>query len=285
MKKECAHTRKALAKYLQGHLFKLEQMRIERHLRSCVVCYSQYQTLKRADETRKYLKDITPPEGVVQIMKESISGLGKLKKVLYRPLWIVVAVLVVASVIYFLNKPRQIDIEIDNIIKTAPSRTVHSGYDTPRVPSHASTATSQGGARSLVTERTPESSAEPILITLTTDDDRMAMRRINEVMRSHGQLRKYKFTDTVREISDSLTSKELFTFFSRIESVVKISYNRKKLESLPSAQPIPFVMRLVYTPRAHEEQAGSSQTKKKAEIQEGISSLPPATVSTGTVAQ
>jgi predicted anti-sigma-YlaC factor YlaD len=40
MKKDCAYTRKSLRKYLHGHLFKPEQIRVERHLRSCVMCYT-----------------------------------------------------------------------------------------------------------------------------------------------------------------------------------------------------------------------------------------------------
>ena len=88
MKKDCAYTRKSLRKYLHGHLFKPEQIRVERHLRSCVMCYTEYQALKQAAETKQYLKDITPPEGIVQRVQAGVSGLAKLKKILYRPLWL-----------------------------------------------------------------------------------------------------------------------------------------------------------------------------------------------------
>ena len=282
MKKECTHTRKVLPKYLHGHLFKLEQIRIERHLRSCVVCYSQYETLKRADETRKFLKDITPPEGVVQIVKEGVFGLRRLKKILYRPLWIVGILLIILGAIYYLNKPRQIDIEIDNIIKTAPSHTDHVTYAPPMPAVRPATVAQQGVTRTAASEHSIEPLSDSLQVTITTDNDKVAIRRINEVMRGHGQLRKYKFTDTVREISGSLTPKELLTFFNRIESVGKISYNRKKFESFPNTQPISFIIRLVFIPRVQKEPEASAEPLKKPEIADAPST-PHTTEPTGTV--
>ena len=44
-KKECERTRKSLPKYLQGHLFKLQERRVERHLKACAVCTSELQSL------------------------------------------------------------------------------------------------------------------------------------------------------------------------------------------------------------------------------------------------
>jgi hypothetical protein len=72
-------------------------------------------------------------------------------------------------------------------------------------------------------------------------------------MRGYGELRNMRFSDTVREISGSLTSKELLTFFSLIESEGKISYRRKRLAKFPSAQPVPFVMNLKVAPQAAEK--------------------------------
>jgi hypothetical protein len=275
MKKECSHTRKALPKYLRGHLFKLEQIRIERHLRSCVVCYSQYETLKRADETRKFLKDITPPEGVVQIVKEGVSGLGMLKKILYRPLWILSIVIVVAVLYYVLSKPRQLDMEIDKIVKTAPSRTAQSAPAPPPPITRPATV-----APPLVQPAEPVT--DPLLVVITADNEKAAIRRINAIMGGHGQLRKYKFTDMVREISGSLTSKELLTFFNRIDSVGKVSYSRKRLEAFPSAQPIPFVMRLTVVQKAPEEQTPPAQPLKEPVEEKG--SAPTVTAPTSTAA-
>ena len=254
MKKECAHTRKMLPNYLRGHLFKLEQVRIERHLKSCVVCYSQYQSLKRADETRKYLKDITPPEGMVQIVREGVTGLGSLKKVLYRPLWILGIVAILAISIYFLNKPRQLDVEIDRIVKTAPSTSAQQ-VGAPVTPAARPIAPKpQAVAQPAAPVSVPVAAPalEPLAISITIDDDKASLRRINGIMAGHGQLRKYKFTATVREISGSLTTKELRTFFNRIESFGKVSYSQKRFGAFPSAREIPFVIKLTLVPKAPE---------------------------------
>jgi hypothetical protein len=275
MKKECAHTRKALPKYLRGHLFKLEQVRIERHLRSCVVCYSQYEALKRADETRKFLKDITPPEGVVQIVKEGVSGLAKLKKILYRPLWLLSIIVVVAVLYYFLSKPRQLDMDIDNILKTTPSRTTQTASAPPPV-------TRPVPVMPLVVQPAVPV-ADPLLVVITTDNDKAAIRRINDIMRGHGQLRKYKFTDMVREISGSLTAKELLTFFNRIDtSVGKVSYSRKRLEAFPSAQPIPFILKLTVVQKAPEAETPPEQPLKEPIEEKGPA--PSVTAPTSTAA-
>ena len=258
MKKECAHTRKSLPKYLHGHLFKLEQVRIERHLKSCVVCYSEYQALKRADETRKYLKDITPPEGVVQRMKEGVTGLAKLKKLLYRPLWVAGIVIVAAIVYYYVSRPRQLDVELESIAKTAPSSTA------PTTHTPAASAVPPVVVQPSAPVHVTAHELEPLAVSITTENDKTAIRRINAVMAGHGQLRKYKFTDKVREISGSLTTKELRIFFNQIESVGKVTYNRKRFESFPSAQPIPFVVKLTIVTRAPEEKEPPVQPVKKA---------------------
>jgi hypothetical protein len=257
MKKECAYTRKALPNYLRGHLFKLEQLRVERHLRSCVVCYSQYESLKHADETRKFLKDITPPEGVVQIVKDGVSGLGKLKTILYRPLWILGILVVLGAVYYFVTKPRQLDLEIDRIVQTAPSHTVQPSPVVSPQPAARPAAPVPAITESVAPV------IEPLIVTITTSDDKTTIRRINEIMRGHGQLRKFKLTDTVREISGNLTVKELRTFFNRIESTGKVSYNRKRFEALPNVQPIPFVMKLIVVPRPPEEKTTQEQGLRK----------------------
>lgn len=253
-----------LSRYLHGHLFKLEHVRIERHLRTCVVCYSQYQALKRAHETQRLLKDITPPEGMVQIMKERVSGIGKLKKLLYRPLWIVGILVVVSLVVYYIQKPRQLDVELDSIAKSAPEKNVQPA---PVQPTPVAAPKTPETARP-EPARASDSNIEPLVVTITSDNDKAAIRRINEVMRGHEQLRKFKLTDTVREISGSLTTKELLTFLNRIESVGKITYNRKQFDSFPAARPIPFAMKVVALPRVEKpvahEQAPAKTTKNDA---------------------
>jgi hypothetical protein len=100
---------------------------------------------------------------------------------------------------------------------------------------------------------------KPLPVTITVDNEKTAIRRINEVMRGHGELRKLRFSDTVREISGSLTSKELLTFFSQIESEGKISYSRKRLVAFPSTQLVPFVMNLKVAPLAAEKPSSTEQ--------------------------
>ena len=250
MKKECAATRKSLRKYLHGHLFKLEKIRIERHLKTCVVCASEYQALKQASETRRLLKDITPPEGLVQHLKEGASTLAKLKKLLYRPLWLAAIVGVIVLVSINLASRRR-DLEIENLEKSLPPPAALMGAVTstptvthaavPAQPVPVLPATAPPSAHRPVSEAP---SGEPLVITVTPENEQAAMQRINEVMRGHGSLWKLQFSDTVREISGSLTGKELLTFFNRIESTGKVTYSRKKSEFIQSVHPIPFIVKL-----------------------------------------
>ncbi len=74
-------------------------------------------------------------------------------------------------------------------------------------------------------------------------------------MRGHGQLRKMSFSQSVRQISGDLTPAELLVFFNRIEKAGKVSYSRKRFQSFPAAQPIPFVMKIKRTPMIAEQQS------------------------------
>jgi len=247
MKKECTYTRKSLQKYLHGHLFMPEQIRIERHLRSCVMCYTEYQALKQAAETKQYLKDITPPEGMVQRVKAGVSGLSRLKKILYRPLWMTGIIAVIILVYIYVVTPPRRDLEIENLQKPESAESAPSSTVPAAAPAQAAIPTP------VTTERTikpPSSSpdqvghhpSEPLLVTMTVKNEEAAIEKINEVMSGHGELREKRFSSTVHEISGSLTSGEMLIFFSRIESEGKISYSRKRLNAFPSAQPVPFIM-------------------------------------------
>jgi hypothetical protein len=93
-----------------------------------------------------------------------------------------------------------------------------------------------------------------------------------------------KFSDTAREISGSLTAKELLTFFNRIEPAGKISYSRKRFESFPSAQTIPFVMKLIVAPAAPEQNTPSEKpAPKPAEASAPAPPAPPLSAPTPTV--
>ncbi len=121
MKKECEETRKALPKYLHGHVFRAERGRIERHLGQCVICRSEFEALRRTEETLQILRDINASGGVVGRVKDGVSALGKIKKLFYHPFWIAGIALVAAAAIYYLMTPRQLALEIDSIVKTEPT--------------------------------------------------------------------------------------------------------------------------------------------------------------------
>ncbi len=268
MKKICAQTRQALPNYLRGHLFKISKVRIERHLAQCVVCRSEFEALRRTEETRQILKDIDAPEGVVGRVREGVSSIRNVRKILYRPLWMLGIVLAAAAVYYYVVTPRQLDVEIERIIKTEPSASVPlvSG---PAATTHPQlTASSSGQPLPLRPAASP--ARERLVITITADDDKEAIRRINDILREHGQLQKLKFSDSDREIGGSLIAKELVTFFGRISSVAKVSYSRKRLESFPVAEPVPFVMKLVIG-RHREEPGSPAQTRPTAETPAGQS--------------
>lgn len=257
MKKECQRTRQALPKYLHGHLFKTSQVRIGRHLQQCVICRSEFEALRRTEETRQILKDIDAPEGVVDRMRERVASLGKLKKLLYRPLWIMGLVLVAAAVYYYVVTPRQLDLEIEKIVKTAPSGTAVTSAASGTTPS---TSLAQPASRHAAASAP---AMEPLVVTITPENDDAAIQRINEIMRGHGQMRKLTFSDAVKEIEGSLTSKELLTFFSRIDPVAKVNYSRKRFKSFKTAEPIPFVLKLKAAPMPLDKSLSPAQPAQK----------------------
>jgi hypothetical protein len=247
MKTECEQTRKSFRKYLQGHLFKPEQLKIDRHLRKCAHCSSELQTLKRVAETRKYIKDITPPEGMVQKVKAGVSGLSRLRKLVYRPLWIL-AMAAAGTAVYLYALPSLLhDRDFDSIEAPVPPAVVQPASTPPAAPQAAAQAARPEPSKPRQSPP-PSPAVNPLTVTITAENERAAMNRINSVMQGHALLRTMQFSDTVKEISGSLTAKELLTFFNRIESVGKVSYSSSRLESFPTAQPVPFVIRLKAAP-------------------------------------
>lgn len=143
MKKECEETRKALPKYLKGLVFRSERGRIERHLSQCVICRSEFDALRRSEETLQILKDINVSGGVVGRVKDGVSALGKIKKLFYRPLWVAGIALAVAAVVYYLVTPRQLEIEIDRIVQSAPAVSAPAALSAPASASTPSAAAGQ----------------------------------------------------------------------------------------------------------------------------------------------
>jgi len=250
MKKDCERARSAFPRYLRGHVFWIERIRIERHLAGCVICRSEFEGLRRADETRRILKDVHLSEGLVQRAKDVVVALSRLKKVFYRPLWLAAIALAAAGVYHYIVTPRQLDLEIDKIVKSAPATTAAIS------PAEVETATSMATAtvvNAKVAEATSAPVAAPLIVNIIPDNENEAVRQINEVLKGHGQLREKKFSETVRVVSGSLTAGELEIFFDRIEPFARVNVNRKRLESMPSTQPIPFTLKLLAAPKKFEK--------------------------------
>ncbi len=259
MKKECQRTRQALPNYLRGHLYLMSKSRIDRHLQQCVVCRSEFEALKHTEETRQILNAINAPEGVVGRVRDVVLTLRKLKKIVYRPLWMAGLVLIAAGIYYYAATPKQLDIEIERIVKTSSSQTVSPATSSVQPLTRSGTASKQTAnipkRPESVAAAAPAPVIEPLIVTITLDNNTSSVRHINEVMQAHSQLRGMMFTDTVKEISGRLTSKELLTLFSRIKTQAKISYSRKRFNAFPAAQPIPFVLQLRAAPKPAEKPA------------------------------
>jgi len=252
MKKECERTRAVLPDYLRGHVFWTTRNRIERHLEHCVVCKSEFDALSRMEETRQLLKYIDSPEGVAHRVKEGISTLTKLKKILYRPLWLAGIALAVAGAYYYATLPRQLDIEIENIVKTAPVNTSSMSSAAPQSTAPVVTMP-VGSVLTPVTKPVPAPSVAPLSVSITPVNETSAIRHINEIMQGHEQLRTLKFSETRRELSGKLIEHELLTFFDRIKDMAKVRYDRRRLKSFPASQQVPFVLTLKAAPKTVEK--------------------------------
>jgi hypothetical protein len=264
MKKECERTRTVLPDYLRGHVFWTTRNRIERHLEHCVVCKSEFDALRRMEETRQLLKYVDSPGGVAHRVREGISTLTKLKKILYRPLWLAGIALIVAGVYYYAMLPRQLDIEIENIVKTAPVTTSppSSAALQPKAPVLPMPA---AGVPRPAPQPVPTPAVAPLAVSITPVNETTAIQRINEVMQGHEQLRTLKFSETQRGGSGKLIEHELLTFFDRIKDVAKVRYDPRRLKSFPAAQQVPFVLTLKAAPKTVEKTVTELKTVQSTE--------------------
>jgi hypothetical protein len=260
MRKECEQTRRALPDYLHGHVFKMTRIKIERHLERCVVCRSEFEALRRMEETRQILKDINAPEDVVGRVKEGVSSIRKLKTVLYRPLWMAGLVLIAAGVYYYIITPRQLDVEIERIVKTEATVSAQAASGPPVA---ANAPVKPRGSEQPLPARAAVTLPAPERLVVTIRAENSAIPRINEIMHGHSQLQQLRFGDSAREVVGSLTASELVTFFDRVSTVANVSYSRKRLRSFPATEPIPFVMKLVLVPGRSEEPGSVAQPVQK----------------------
>jgi hypothetical protein len=275
MKKTCERTRKALPDYLRGHVFLTTRIRIDRHLQNCVVCRSEFDALRRTEETRQLLKYIDSPGGVAHRVKEGVSALSKLRKILYRPLWLAGIVLVAAGISYYAMLPRQLDVEIDNIVKTAPAATssVPAAESKTEAPMEKKPAVS--GQRP-ATQPVSTRAVAPLAVSIMPINETSAIQQLNGVMSGHRELRKMKFSDTERKVTGKLTAQELLTFFDRIGEVAKVRYDRKRFKSFSTAQPIPFVLTLKAAPQIIEKPIPAPHPVQSAETHTSAVTVAPA---------
>lgn len=252
MNKECEWTRKALPDYLRGHVFWTTRSRIDRHLQVCMVCKSEFEALKSVEETRQLLRYIDSTEGVAHRVKEGVSALAKIKKLMYRPLWLAAIALAAVGISYYAMQPRQLDLEIENIVKTAPAATTPIRAGVPNREASVATKPVTGAQRTVMQPISARTVA-PLAVSITPADETLSLQRVNEVMSGHGELRKMKFSDTERRLSGKLTAEELITLFDRIGEVAKVRYDRKRFKSFPTDQPVPFVLTLKAAPKPVEK--------------------------------
>jgi len=258
MDKDCAAIRKLLPRYLRGHVFKLQQVRIKRHLNGCPVCRSEFQALERIADTQRLLRDVHEQEGTVQRLKGGARTISRLTVLFYRPLWLLL--IAGAAVLVYINlvAPRQRDVEIENIEKTIPPPAVVSApAATPEpvpqpapaasiaapAPTPAARPEPKAAKPAQTPQQAPAAALDPLVVIITPSSEN-ADGRVNEVLRGYGQFRKKRFSESVREISGALAADELLEFFGRIERAGKVSYSRKRFSSFPASQPIPFVMKM-----------------------------------------
>jgi hypothetical protein len=275
MKEECEKTRKAFPKYLYGHVFRTERTRIERHLVQCAICRSEFDALRQAEETRQILRDIDVPGGVVDRVKDGVFALGKLKKIFYRPLWLAGIAAVAAAVLYYLMTPRQLDLDIEKIVRTAPTA---STSVLPAAPE----AAPRNEAAPTVPARTsvaPPAAApvpakqEPLVVTVVPNSSTTAARRINLILKGYALSPKTRISETESAVTGSLAAPELLTFLERIGQSAKVSFSRERFDAFPAAQPIPFILKLKAASRSVQKPRPADRPEPQ-----------PETSSTGTAA-
>ncbi len=272
MKKECEDTRSLLPRYLRGHLFKPQQKRIERHLAECVVCRSEFDSLRRIDETQRFLKDINPPEGVTARVKAGVSGLAGVRKLMFRPLWLIMIAAVIAASYLYVIDPLLHDPDIEKLDAGIPPSPAVTAEPAPRTLPTPTTAVPPAPQQKR--EPAPAAAApktDPLVVTITVEkqNEKAGIKLINDAMKEHALLKTMRFSESVREISGSLTSNELLTFFNRIQSAGKITYRRSRLASAGSGELLPFVMKILSVsapPRQPAERPAAKPVEIPAEI-------------------
>jgi hypothetical protein len=253
MKGECEYTRKRLERYLNGRLFKIQLRRIARHLSVCAICSSEFDAVRRIDETKRILRDVDSPDAspFVRIASRAVPAVRRL---LYRPLWLSLILCSLVALYLYVLLPMVHDPDLERL-DASLSEPV-AAPDSTRASGPTPTAVHEAGP----SRRAPKGSSaqedtrpDPLIVSVVVDADRekATIQRINEAMKEHALLKSMRFSDTVREISGSLTANELKSFFDRIQDAGKITYKRSRLASAGETGLLPFVVRIKVAPPAH----------------------------------
>jgi hypothetical protein len=249
MKKECEYTRTRLQRYIAGHLFRPQQRRIARHLASCPVCSSELDAARRIHETRLLLRDVDACERGSTLSHAAEAAVSAARRLLYRPLWLGLLVCILVAAYLYLIVPFLHDPDLERLDASVRSPAAADGPLSAPTPTPApSPETPLQPAKPRAGTASP--SADPLVVTITVEKEheRASIRQINEAMKEHALLKTMQFSDTVREISGSLTAHELTTFFNRIPDAGKVSYKRSRLAGAGAGELLPFVVRLRAAP-------------------------------------
>jgi len=240
-KKECEWTCKVLPKYLVGHLFKIRQRRVERHLKACSICRSEYDSLRYAADTRQLLTDISPTDGMSAKLRQGFAFMGKVRALLYRPLWVALGTCIVVFVYFFVIVPSRHDPELESIERSLPPATVSAPISSLKTTAPVLATAPAPTVPSPVVKALPP--VAPFEITITINNP-ASIQQINEMLTGFARLEKLRFSATVREGSGSLTANELQALFSRMRQAGRLHYSKKKFKSLSQSDLVPFTMKL-----------------------------------------
>lgn len=244
LKNECTYTRARLQRHLLGHLFLHQQRRIDRHLASCPVCASEFDAVRRIDETQRILRAVEASEGMASISQTGTALLAALRRLLYRPLWSGILIAALAALYLFVIVPFLHDPDLERL--DASVRAPAGDDSAPPLSALSTTAPAVRARAPEPAAAPPAPATDPLIVTITIEkeQERERVRQINDAMKDHALLRSMQFGDGVREISGSLTGNELRTFFNRIADAGKISYRRSRLAAVGEGEMLPFVLRL-----------------------------------------
>jgi hypothetical protein len=185
--------------------------------------------------------------GVADLVSTIASRLSGLTRFVYRPVWLVAIAAICLFVSLYIVKPLMRDPELEKLAAEAPSP-LPSGRTTGEpvsvsVPTTVSAAPAGADRRETTTQAPARA---PLLVTITIESvrEQANVKRINDAMKEHAILGSMRFTESIREISGSLTAGELATLLVRIQGAGKISYKRSLLASVDSNELLPFVLKI-----------------------------------------